>query len=92
MITICKSMSILENSSVLNQKYYPSRFAIEDRISFYPMARQAKELSISREPRIGRIIAIRFSKAKVLYDIVDDYYGYVFKDVDSVYVHPMRGI
>ena len=34
----------------------------------------------------GLIIGISFTPAKVFYSIVDDYYGSIYKDVDSGYV------
>lgn len=31
----------------------------------------------------GVVVAVRFTKAKVFYDIIDDYYAYVYRDIES---------
>jgi hypothetical protein len=68
---------------------FPSLYTHGDQVSFIPMFRQCRELGISGEPARGQIIGVRFTKAKVFYDIVDDYYGVLFRDVDSAYVGKM---
>jgi len=39
-------------------------------------------MGISQQERFGTIVSVRFTKAKVFYDILDDYYGVIFKKVD----------
>lgn len=41
--------------------------------------------------KYGVIVSVRFTKAKVWYDILDDYTGNVFRDIDSCNVKaPMK--
>ncbi len=65
---------------------FTSSLEINDRVRFQPMAWQADELGIAQEYGFGTITAVRFTPAKVFYDIIDDYYGILFSDVDSSYV------
>jgi len=64
----------------------PSKFQIDDNVSFYPMYRHETAMGVSEDKMEGRVVAIRFTQAKVFYDIVDDYYGKIFDNVDSVKV------
>lgn len=61
----------------------PSKFQIDEDCSFIPTARQIKEKAIAEEPLEGKVVAIRFTEAKIFYDILSDYYAEVFKDVPS---------
>jgi len=63
---------------------YPSQYEIGDHVRFYPRAKDLIRMAISDELRFGKIVAVRFTEAKVFYDILDDYYGEIFKDVDSI--------
>ncbi len=65
---------------------FPSALDIDDCVSFVPMAHQAEEHAITREKRFGKVVAVRFTIAKVFYDVLDDYLGIIFKDVDSAMV------
>ena len=65
----------------------PCGHAIGDEVTFVPMYRQQQKYGISAEQQYGTIIAVRFTKAKILYDIVDDYYGILFDNVDSCKVY-----
>lgn len=65
---------------------YPARHAIDDTVCFIPMAHQLESMALEPESREGRIVAIKFTKAKVFYDILDDYYGKVFEGIDSIRV------
>jgi hypothetical protein len=65
---------------------FDSKLSIDDLVTFTPMFKQAKKLGIKQEQMYGIVVAVRFTKAKVFYDILDDYYGKVFTDVDSSYV------
>jgi len=69
---------------------FPSLFGIDDKVIFIPSAKQADDMKIVREDSYGTISAVRFTKAKVLYDIIDDYWGKIFKDVDSSFVKPFK--
>jgi hypothetical protein len=44
-------------------------------------------MGVEQEEMCGTIVAVRFTKAKVFYDILDDYYCKVFTNVDSSYVN-----
>lgn len=51
------------------------------------MKRHSDKLCIDGdEKRFGRIVSVKFTKSKVFYSILDDYYGIIFDDVDSCYV------
>lgn len=64
-----------------------SKFSIDDACSFIPMYTQQQSLGISGDEREGQIVAIRFTKPKVWYDILDEYTGTVFTNVDSSKVY-----
>jgi len=61
----------------------PSNFQIGDNCEFIPMAKQLSADCISNEPRDGKIVAVRFTEAKIFYDIFDIYYAKIYKNVDS---------
>ena len=65
---------------------YESLYAIGDTVVFIPMYRHQKQYGIQEFPIEGVITAVRFTKAKVFYDIVDDYCGKLFDNVDSIKV------
>lgn len=67
---------------------FPSQFAIGDEVSFRPMARHCEEMAINPNWGLGTVVAVRFTEAKVFYDVLCDYYGKVFDNVDSAYVRP----
>ena len=69
---------------------FDSKLSIDDLITFTPMFRQAKKMGIKQEEIDGTVVAVRFTKAKVFYDILDDYYGKVFTNVDSSYVNKIE--
>ena len=71
---------------------FDSNFSIDDSITFIPMFKQAAEMGIAQEEMDGTIISVRFTKAKVFYDILNDYYGVVFKNVDSSNVYPIKKV
>jgi hypothetical protein len=60
-----------------------SSHAIDDEIEFIPMFFQQQKLGITEDIREGKVVAVRFTKAKVFYDILDEYYGIIFENVDS---------
>lgn len=66
---------------------YPSAWAIDDQVHFTPMVVDQERMGISNDQRYGTIISVQFTKAKVWYYILDDYYGEIFK-VDSSRVNP----
>jgi hypothetical protein len=65
---------------------FESKLNIGDSVTFRPMFIQAKKLGITQDDLWGTVVAVRFTKAKVFYDILDDYYSKVFTDVDSANV------
>lgn len=69
---------------------FDSKLSIEDLVTFTPMFKQATEMGIAQEEMYGTVVAVRFTKAKVFYDILDDYYGKVFTNVDSSYVNQIK--
>lgn len=56
---------------------------IDDAVSFRPMYRHQTLMGIADDTMSGTVIAVRFTKAKVFYDILDDYRGVIFDNVDS---------
>ncbi len=71
---------------------FPCTYTHDQQVSFIPMHRDCERLAIAHSLLRGRIIGIRFTKAKVLFDIVDDYYGELFRDVDSAKVGKMADL
>jgi len=62
---------------------YQSKLEIGQEVIFTPMARHREEFCINAEEHYGVVVAIKFTKAKVFYDVLCDYYGKVFEMVDS---------
>lgn len=57
---------------------------IGDMVDFYPTYRQATRMGIDVSSQLyGQIVGVRFTKAKVWYDVVCDYYGVVFSKIPS---------
>lgn len=79
-------IKIDDMETFLEDTTFPSVYDIGDEVVFFPMASHVEEYNICRKPKLGTIKAIRFTEAKVLHDIVDDYYGYMFENVDSAYL------
>lgn len=75
-----------ESLKLYEEATFPSQFGIDDQINFIPSAKQCEDMAIERSPRIGTIVGVRFSKAKVFYDVLDDYYGIIFTKLDSSFV------
>ena len=69
---------------------FNSKLSIDDSVTFIPMFKQSTEMGIAQEEMFGTVVAVRFTKAKVFYDILDDYYGRVFTNVDSSYVNKIE--
>lgn len=64
----------------------PCNIQIDEEVYFRPMYHQQMDLGIADEWREGTVVAVRFTRAKVFYDILDTYYGVLFNTVDSVKV------
>lgn len=62
---------------------FTSTLGIDQKVEFTPMQRHCLAYSIASEVLYGTITAVRFTKAKVFYDIIDDYFGILFDSVDS---------
>jgi hypothetical protein len=73
-------------SFTLLEGLYPSIYDIGDKVEFIPMIRHCIKYKIDEESYIGVITSIKFTFGKVFYTIVDDYYGYLFENVDSAKV------
>ena len=75
--------------SFLNESVeLPSAYKVDDFVTFIPSAKQCEERCIKREKRWGRVVKVSFTKAKVFYDILDDYYGDIFTMIDSSFIIP----
>lgn len=70
---------------------FPSQIAIDDVVTFRPMAKHQEEMCIADEEFLGVVTMVHFSKAKVFYDILSDYHGIIFDKVDSAKVYAEGG-
>lgn len=61
----------------------PSKLQINDEVEFTPMYRQCTEMGIAQNEQSGKIVAIKFTEAKVFYDIYSPFWGVIFKEVTS---------
>ena len=61
---------------------FDSNFNITDSVTFLPR--------YAEEKMEGTIVSVKFTKTNVFYDIIDDYYGKVFTNIDSRYVYPIK--
>lgn len=68
---------------------YISSLEIGQSVKFTPMERHCRQYGIEKSSGYGTITAIKFTKAKVFYDVVSDYWGILFDTVDSANVQPM---
>ena len=62
----------------------PSNLQINEEIEFRPMYRHQQEMGIADDEMEGKIIAVRFTEAKVFYDVYSPYWGRIFDNVDSI--------
>lgn len=69
---------------------FESALEIGQEITFIPMERHCEKYSIAKNWGYGIITAVKFTKAKVFYDIVDDYWGILFDNVDSINVNELK--
>ena len=88
--TLNNLLNNLKTNKIMKTKKQEPNYSIDDSITFIPMFKQATEMGIAQEQMEGTIVSIRFTKAKVFYDILDDYYGRVFTNVDSSNVYPIQ--
>lgn len=51
------------------------------------MFRHQQEMGIADDEMDGKIVAVKFTEAKVFYDIYSPYWGKIFDGVDSVKVN-----
>ena len=61
---------------------YPAQFEIGESVSF--------KTNEEDEERWGSIVKVSFTKAKVFYDILDDYTSTVVENIDSVFVKSLK--
>jgi len=61
----------------------PSGFQIGDECEFIPTFKQHTEMGIAPDERDGKVVAVRFTEAKVFYDVFDTYYAKVFENIPS---------
>jgi len=73
----------IKNKPISESTDFPSFYGIDDMVTFIPMFRHQEKYGIVLNYGIGRIVAVRFTKAKVFYDIIGDYHGILFDNVDS---------
>lgn len=52
---------------------YPAAYNIGDEVEF-------------NDNRTGQIVAVKFTKSKVFYDILDDYDASICKEIDSAFI------
>jgi len=69
---------------------FESKLEIGQSVKFKPMQRHCKKHSIDYSEGFGIITAIKFTKAKVFYDVIDDYWGLLFDGVDSENIIPSK--
>lgn len=69
---------------------FPAKFAINEQVVFIPMYRHQQAMGIGGEEMEGKIVAVRFTEAKVFYDIYSNYWGAIFDNVDSAKVHSIE--
>jgi hypothetical protein len=62
---------------------FTSTIDIDQEVTFVPMYKQAQQMGITQEEMSGKVVAVRFTKAKVFYDVLDEYYAKVFENVSS---------
>jgi len=67
-----------------------SSFAIGEAVEFRPMKRHQNSLGITDEFLEGTIMAVRFTEAKVFYDVYNNYWGVLFDGVDSCKVKEVK--
>ena len=60
-----------------------SNHAINDEVDFRPMYRHQQKRGIADEILDGKVIAVRFTEAKVFYDVYCPYWGTIFDEVAS---------
>lgn len=65
----------------------PSNLQINDDVTFRPMYRHQQEFGIADEQLDGKITAVKFTEAKVFYDVYSPYHGKIFDGIDSVKVY-----
>jgi len=63
---------------------FESRFKIGDEIVF--ISSKLSAIIGTNEPIYGTIVSVKFTKAKVFYDILDDYRGKIYEEIDSINV------
>lgn len=64
-------------------KNYESQFEIGQEVTFIPTMKDCMNYFIEDEELTGQVVSVKFTKSKVFYDIVDEYYGRLFELVDS---------
>lgn len=62
---------------------FEAKFAIGDEINFRPMYKHQKDLGIADEDLDGTVVAVKFTEAKVFYDVYSPYWGKLFENVTS---------
>lgn len=60
-----------------------SNFAINEDVEFVPMYRHLQAKGIAADPIEGKVIGVRFTEAKVFYDVFSPYWGCIFDGVAS---------
>jgi hypothetical protein len=66
----------------------PSKMQIGDEVEFSPLP--PNESWAACPTYWGEIVAVKFTKAKVLYDIIDDHAANIHREIDSCDVKPMN--
>jgi len=64
----------------------PSKMQIGDEVEFYPIPNVSGDAPLYW----GEVVAVKFTKAKVLYDIIDDHAANIHREIDSCDVKPLK--
>lgn len=67
-------------------KKFEAQFDIGTEVLYIPMYKHQQSKGIEGEKLSGMIVAVRFTKAKVMYDILDECSAVIFENVDAANV------
>ncbi len=69
-----------------------SNYDMNEEVTFTPMYKHVKDWGIAPEELEGKVVAVRFTEAKVFYDLYNNYWGKIFDNVSSDKVTGMSGM
>lgn len=62
---------------------FNSQFEMGQQVEFVPTFKQQQDMGIAGEELDGTIVAVKFTEAKVWYDVLSPYHGIVFQGIPS---------